>query len=74
MESDRDGNCEEVTEKGKNMSWTIEMDNLLLDTLVEQANKGFKVDKSFKKPAYTTTVKVMNENFSIDCNVGHIRN
>ncbi|XP_019054324.1 PREDICTED: L10-interacting MYB domain-containing protein-like [Nelumbo nucifera] len=57
-----------------NMSWTQDIDNLLIDTLAEQVNLGNKVDKNFKSPTYTAAARAISTKFSIECTQGYIRN
>ncbi|KAF8407526.1 hypothetical protein HHK36_006660 [Tetracentron sinense] len=61
-------------DKTKNLSWTQDMDNCLIDVLVVQAQLGLKVDKAFKGPAYTAACKEMNDKFQINCTTQHIKN
>ncbi|KAF8402676.1 hypothetical protein HHK36_010765 [Tetracentron sinense] len=61
-------------DKTKNLSWTQDMDNCLIDVLVVQGQLGLKVDKAFKGPAYTAACKEMNDKFQINCTTQHIKN
>ncbi|XP_010274960.1 PREDICTED: L10-interacting MYB domain-containing protein-like [Nelumbo nucifera] len=63
---------DDVRSTRPNMSWTMNMDNLLIETLVEQANLGNKVDKSFKALAYDAAVRAISLAFRVDCTYNNI--
>ncbi|XP_030959168.1 uncharacterized protein LOC115981123 [Quercus lobata] len=58
----------------KNLRWTEEMDRCLGKILVEQVNKGHKIDKILQREAYDAAVLALNERFGPDLTKEHIRN
>lgn len=60
-----------------NKRWAPEFDDYLIPFLVEQAKKGMKVDKTFKKQAFTAAAAAVNaqfnESFIPDNVVNHYR-
>lgn len=58
----------------KNLRWTEEMDRCLGKILVEQVNKGNKIDKILQREAYDAAVLALNEKFGPDLTKEHIRN
>ncbi|WJX38013.1 hypothetical protein P8452_25715 [Trifolium repens] len=61
-------------DRGKYMVWTSEMDNCLTDVLVEQVEKGNKVDNILKPAAFAAALKALNEKFGMHVTKGHIKN
>ncbi|XP_039119012.1 uncharacterized protein LOC120255182 [Dioscorea cayenensis subsp. rotundata] len=64
--------------KGKcgtpNKRWKAEFDNFLIPLLVEQANKGLKCDKSFKRVAFAHAASAMNTKFNTNFIVENVEN
>ncbi|CAK9155012.1 unnamed protein product [Ilex paraguariensis] len=58
----------------KNLRWTEEMDSYLGKILVEQVQKGYKVDNILRREAYDTAVTALNERFGPGLARGNIRN
>ncbi|XP_020222381.1 uncharacterized protein LOC109804884 isoform X3 [Cajanus cajan] len=53
-------------EKGKNVSWTDEMDHCLTELLFNQVMLGNKLEKNFKTSAYIAALNVLNERFGLN--------
>lgn len=64
--------------KGKrgtpNKRWKAEFDNFLIPVLVEQANKGLKCDKSFKRVAFAHAASAVNTKFNTDFTAENVEN
>lgn len=63
-----------ATDRGKYIVWTSEMDNCLTDVLVDQVEKGNKVDNILKPAAFAAALKALNEKFGMHMTKGHIKN
>lgn len=61
-------------DRGKNIVWRSEMDNCLAEVLVEQVEKGNKLDNSLKPAAFAAALKALNEKFDLHLTKGHIKN
>ncbi|XP_039130813.1 uncharacterized protein LOC120267181 [Dioscorea cayenensis subsp. rotundata] len=57
-----------------NKRWKTEFDNFLIPVLVEQANKGLKCDKSFKRVAFAHAASAVNTKFNTDFTAENIEN
>ncbi|XP_039134234.1 uncharacterized protein LOC120271626 [Dioscorea cayenensis subsp. rotundata] len=64
--------------KGKrgtpNKRWKAKFDNFLIPVLVEQANKGLKCDKSFKRVAFAHAASAVNTKFNTDFTAENVEN
>uniref|UniRef100_A0A5B7BRF2 Myb/SANT-like domain-containing protein n=1 Tax=Davidia involucrata TaxID=16924 RepID=A0A5B7BRF2_DAVIN len=60
--------------QAKNLRWTKEMDRCLGKILVEEVEKGRKVDNIIQTEAYNTAVTALNEKFGPDITKDHIKN
>lgn len=58
----------------KNLLWTQEMDDYLVDVLYEQALCGNKIDRSFTATAYANASKAMSQKFGENISKEHIKN
>uniref|UniRef100_A0A1D1YDQ9 Peptide deformylase 1 n=1 Tax=Anthurium amnicola TaxID=1678845 RepID=A0A1D1YDQ9_9ARAE len=57
-----------------NFRWTHVMSQFLVTFLVEQARAGFKVGKSFKRPALVAAAKAISEKFNVLVTESHVEN
>ncbi|XP_068494616.1 uncharacterized protein [Phaseolus vulgaris] len=53
-------------EKGKNVTWTDEMDRCLTELLFNQVLLGNKLEKNFKTSAYIAVLTALNERFGLN--------
>ena len=60
--------------KSKYLSWTTEMDRLLLEVLKEQKLKGQKQDRNFSQEAYRVAIDALNRRFEKDMKVENVIN
>ena len=59
----------------RNLTWTEEMDDLLVDSLMDQMRKGQKkVGGVFSKRALATVADLISEQFDLFCHSEHIKN
>lgn len=58
----------------KNLTWTTEMDEYLIDVLYEETFCGRKFDRSFTATAYANASKAMSQKFGENIPKGHIKN
>lgn len=57
-----------------NKRWKPEFDNFLILVLVDQASKGFKCDKSFKRVAFAFATTYVNTRFNTNFTTENIEN
>ncbi|KAK9157528.1 hypothetical protein Scep_004102 [Stephania cephalantha] len=60
--------------KGRQLRWTREMDDFMLQTLAEQVRLGNKGDKGFKDQAYDAVVKALANEIDVEVCGKHIEN
>ncbi|KAH7844679.1 hypothetical protein Vadar_030561 [Vaccinium darrowii] len=58
----------------KNLTWTQEMDDYLIEVLHEQFLYGRKIDRSFTATAYANASKAMSQKFGENISKAHIKN
>ncbi|KAF7153004.1 hypothetical protein RHSIM_Rhsim01G0122200 [Rhododendron simsii] len=58
----------------KNLLWTQEMDDYLVDVMYEQALYGYKIDRSFTATTYANAFKAMSQKFGENILNKHIKN
>ncbi|KAI5681671.1 hypothetical protein M9H77_02899 [Catharanthus roseus] len=58
----------------RNLKWTDEMDNYLIDTLLDQKLKGQKIGGSFTKIVYRAVAIAVTLKFVVSCDLGHVKN
>lgn len=58
----------------KNLTWTAEMDEYLIDVLYEETFHGRKIDRSFTATAYANASKAMSQKFGENIPKAHIKN
>ena len=68
------GNVEEVEKNismagKKNLTWTNDIDDFLIDSLTDQMHKGQKIGASFATVTY-----LINKKFGLVCHSNHIKN
>ncbi|KAJ0985961.1 hypothetical protein J5N97_004317 [Dioscorea zingiberensis] len=57
-----------------NKRWKPEYDNFFIPLLVEQANKGLKYDKTFKRPAFACAALAVNNHFNTNFTPENVEN
>ncbi|KAL9678618.1 hypothetical protein QQ045_016466 [Rhodiola kirilowii] len=57
----------------KNLTWTTDMDDYLLDCLLDQMQKGQKIGENFTKAANLAVAHLVREKFCIACNSDNIK-
>ncbi|KAK1258596.1 hypothetical protein QJS04_geneDACA020375 [Acorus gramineus] len=57
-----------------NFRWTPTMSRFMQKCLVEQAEKGMKIDKTFKRPAFIATARAVSEKFNVLCTDSNVEN
>lgn len=60
------------TPKGKDVTWTDEMDRCLTELLVKQVMLGNKLEKNFKTSAYVAVLIVLNERFGLNLTIENV--
>ncbi|KAL6571158.1 hypothetical protein OROHE_002801 [Orobanche hederae] len=60
--------------EAKNLTWTPIMDTYLIECLIDEANQGRKVDKSFRKSSFTQAAKEVSAKCNLNCTVLNVDN
>ena len=58
----------------KNLTWANDMDDLLIDSLIDQMHRGQKIGGVFMKTAYATVAVLISERFGLPIHSKHIKN
>ena len=58
----------------KNLTWTDDMDDFLIDSLLDEMLQGQKIGGSFTKSALVSVAYLMREKFGLACHSDHIKN
>ena len=70
--SKKDVNCDE--HKRDTVKWTQEMDDVLIDTLLEQQVNGNRPDGTFTSTAYVNVVQICIEKIGYPFDKDHVKN
>ncbi|KAJ6829834.1 uncharacterized protein M6B38_355865 [Iris pallida] len=57
-----------------NFRWSPEMTRFLLPVLIDQANMGLKMGRTFKRDAFLAAAEAVTEKFKLHCTVGNVEN
>ncbi|OVA18453.1 Myb/SANT-like domain [Macleaya cordata] len=60
--------------KGRQLRWTQEMDECMIEILIEQVNLGRKGDRGFKDQAYNAVTKALADRLGVDVSRAHMDN
>ncbi|KAJ6851441.1 uncharacterized protein M6B38_259030 [Iris pallida] len=59
---------------GTNFRWSPEMSRFLLPILVDQANMGLKMGRTFRRDAFQAAAEAVTEKFKLHCTVANVEN
>ena len=58
----------------KNLTWSDDIDDFLIDSLSDQMHKGQKIGRCFTKTAFATVAHLIRKKFRLVCHSDHIKN
>lgn len=58
----------------KNLTWDDDMDDMLIDSLIDQMHKGQKISGSFTRNAYATVACLITQKFGMSCHSENVKN
>ena len=58
----------------ENMKWTLAMDEVFIQALLDQHYKGFRVDGTFTPTAYNNIINELKEKLGMEFTKSHLKN